>query len=124
MPKVKMLFALAVLAIAATTSCNKAALSQQQTQANNKNSVNTVNSGPTQQSATAQQQNTPEEATRILLQEAKAAYDAGNVVIVDTRDANAYKAEHIKGAINIPSAEFENRYKELPKDKQIIAYCS
>lgn len=124
MQKVKMLLAVAVLATTATIGCNKAAFSQQQTQVSNKNSTNAANSTVVQQNNVPQQQNTPEEARRITLEEAKAAYDAGKAIIVDTRDADSYKAEHIKGALNIPSSEFEKRYQELPKDKQIIAYCS
>jgi len=65
-----------------------------------------------------------DDAARISLEEAKKAFDAGDAVFVDTRAASAYQGEHIKGAINIPAGEFETRYKEVPKDKKIIAYCS
>ncbi len=65
-----------------------------------------------------------DDAARISLEDAKKAFDAGNVVIVDTRAEVAYKTEHIKGAINIPAEGFQTRYKEVPKDKKIIAYCS
>ena len=68
---------------------------------------------------------TPEpEAQRISLKDAKAAYDAGTALIIDTRAAAAYNSEHIKGAINIPAGEMEQRYSELPRDKQLIFYCS
>jgi 3-mercaptopyruvate sulfurtransferase SseA len=67
---------------------------------------------------------TPEEAKRITLKEAKAAYDAGTAFIVDTRDPAAYKNERIKGSVSIPAGEVENRVGELPKDKLIIFYCS
>lgn len=65
-----------------------------------------------------------DEAARISLEDAKKAFDAGNVVFVDTRAASAYNTEHIKGAINIPAEAFQTRYKEVPKNKKIIAYCS
>lgn len=65
-----------------------------------------------------------DDAARISLEEAKKAFDAGDAVFVDTRAASAYQDEHIKGAINIPAGEFETRYKEVPKDKKVIAYCS
>ncbi len=67
---------------------------------------------------------TPEEAPRISLEDAKKDFDGGKALFIDTRGAEQYKAEHIKGAINIPAAEFETRYAEVPKDKKIIAYCS
>ena len=119
------LFSMSALTLAAslavTTACQTTASQQQQPllQQQSNNQKNAVNSTTVQIA-----QSTPEEARRISLEEAKAAFDKGNVVIVDTRDANAFKAEHIKGAINIPVGEFEKRYQELPPNKQIIVYCS
>ncbi len=65
-----------------------------------------------------------EGAPRITLADAKKAFDAGNALFVDTRYADGYKQEHVKGAINIPANEIETRYAEVPKGKIIIAYCS
>ena len=67
---------------------------------------------------------TPEEAPRISLADAKKNYDAGTALFIDTRGADSYNVEHIKGAINIPAGEFETRYTEVAKAKKIIAYCS
>ncbi len=70
-------------------------------------------------------QNPPSDnAPRISLADAKKDFDAGNVVFVDTRAESSYKQEHIKGAINVSMETVEMRYKELPKGKKIIAYCS
>src|SRR5262245_35296660 len=71
-------------------------------------------------SAPAHDQGGEQEAKRISLADAKAAYDAGKAVIIDSRVATAYQAEHIKGAINIPVDETEKRIGELPKNKQLI----
>ena len=65
-----------------------------------------------------------DDAPRITLEEAKKDFDAGKAVFVDTRAENSYKIEHIKGAINVPMEAAEMRYKEIPTDKKIIAYCS
>ena len=65
-----------------------------------------------------------ENAPRITLAEAKKDFDAGNAVFVDTRSEVSYRQEHIKGAINIPAEAMKTRYKEIPPDKKIIAYCS
>lgn len=65
-----------------------------------------------------------DEAPRISLDDAKKDFDAGNVIFVDTRAEVQYKQEHIKGAINVPAEAMETRYKEIPTDKKIIAYCS
>ena len=50
--------------------------------------------------------------------------DKKDAIFVDTRAEDAYKIEHIKDAINIPLGSPETRFKELSKDKKIIAYCS
>jgi 3-mercaptopyruvate sulfurtransferase SseA len=63
-------------------------------------------------------------ANRITLAGAKKIFDAGNIFIVDTRAAAAYDSEHIKGAINMPLDAVDARWKEIPADKQVIAYCS
>lgn len=65
-----------------------------------------------------------DDAPRINLADAKADFDAGRAIIVDTRSPEAYKQEHIKGAINVPFADFEAQYKKIPANKKIIAYCS
>lgn len=82
-------------------------------------------------SATAAQQKPVEEnhaehedAPRITLADAKKDFDAGNVVFIDTRGADAYKSEHIKGALNIGVSDLNAKLKEIPTGKKIIAYCS
>ncbi|MCC7117404.1 MAG: rhodanese-like domain-containing protein [Anaerolineales bacterium] len=63
---------------------------------------------------------------RIKVEDAKAAVDAGQAVIVDVRSVEAYQAEHARGAINLPLALFENDLANLPleKDQWIITYCT
>ncbi len=65
-----------------------------------------------------------DDVERITVADAKKAVDAGEAIIVDARSQDSYNNEHIKGSINIPSKEMEERYNELPKDKKIIVYCS
>lgn len=65
-----------------------------------------------------------DDAPRITLADAKKDFDAGTAIFVDTRGAAAYDNEHIKGSINISGDMLEAKYKDLPKDKKIIAYCS
>lgn len=65
-----------------------------------------------------------QEAPRISLADAKKDFDAGTAIFVDSRPAESYKDLHIKGAINIPFADAETRWKEIPADKKIIVYCS
>jgi len=62
---------------------------------------------------------------RINVQDAKAAVDRDEAVIVDSRPEDAYKTEHIAGAINIPlGTGAEEKFASLPKGKKIIVYCS
>ncbi len=61
---------------------------------------------------------------RITLEEAKKDFDAQTAIFIDTRAETQYKQEHVKGAINIPMEAIETKYKEIPKGKKIIAYCS
>jgi 3-mercaptopyruvate sulfurtransferase SseA len=93
--------------------------------------VNTVpaNPAPAPTSSTApphplEVDHADDDAARITLEEAKKLFDAGKAFIVDARPEEAYKQEHIKGAVNITSSTLDARLKDLPKDKTIIVYCS
>lgn len=47
----------------------------------------------------------------------------GLVTILDVRPAEEYAAGHLPGAVNIPIRELEKRLKQIPRSKEIIAYC-
>jgi rhodanese-related sulfurtransferase/DNA-binding transcriptional ArsR family regulator len=47
----------------------------------------------------------------------------GEAVVLDVRPAEEYAAGHIAGAISIPLRELESRLRELPADREIVAYC-
>ena len=47
----------------------------------------------------------------------------GDVTVLDVRPESEYRAGHISGAVSIPVAELKARLKELPKSKEIVAYC-
>ena len=65
-----------------------------------------------------------DDAPRITLEEAKKAYDEGKAFIIDARAEEAYKAEHIKGSVNIRHDNLDAMLKQIPRDKTIIVYCS
>ena len=48
---------------------------------------------------------------------------AGEVTVVDVRPPEEYRAGHIPGALSIPVGELKARLKELPKDRDVVAYC-
>ncbi|MFO0739661.1 MAG: metalloregulator ArsR/SmtB family transcription factor [Labilithrix sp.] len=47
----------------------------------------------------------------------------GEVVVLDVRPALEYEAGHIAGAVSIPHNELKRRVSELPKNREIVAYC-
>jgi len=57
----------------------------------------------------------PEELRRRLV--------AGDVTLIDVRPADEFAAAHIPGALSVPLAELAKRVRELPKRKEVVAYC-
>jgi len=47
----------------------------------------------------------------------------GLVTVIDLRPVEEYAAGHVPGAINIPLPELQKRLRDLPKGKEIVAYC-
>ena len=45
------------------------------------------------------------------------------VTVVDVRPEDEFALGHLPGALNIPLAELERRLGELPKSREVIAYC-
>ncbi len=45
------------------------------------------------------------------------------VVVIDVRPIEEYKTAHIPGALALPLAELKRRLSELPRNKEIVAYC-
>lgn len=47
----------------------------------------------------------------------------GEVTVLDVRPAQEYRAGHLPGALSIPVGELKARLKELPRDRDVVAYC-
>jgi len=47
----------------------------------------------------------------------------GLVVVLDVRPEEEFAAGHLPGAMNIPIHQLEKRLKELPRRKEVVAYC-
>ena len=47
----------------------------------------------------------------------------GDVTVIDVRPRGEYQAGHVRGAVNIPLDELEQHLSELPRDRDIVAYC-
>ena len=47
----------------------------------------------------------------------------GRVTVLDVRPADEFRAGHIAGALSVPLRELRARIRELPRRKEIVAYC-
>lgn len=82
------------------------------------------NSRPANQTPTSSQQPPADGARRITAEELHKIWEKNEVLIIDTRAESAYKQEHIKGAISMPTGTVLQRVDELPRNKMIVAYCT
>jgi rhodanese-related sulfurtransferase/DNA-binding transcriptional ArsR family regulator len=49
--------------------------------------------------------------------------DGEELVVLDVRPAEEHAGGHLPGAVSIPVAELRRRLAELPRDREIVAYC-
>lgn len=56
-------------------------------------------------------------------QELAARLRSGGALLIDVRPPEEYEAGHIPGAVNIPLKALPKRLANLPKGKEIVAYC-
>lgn len=47
----------------------------------------------------------------------------GEVTVIDVRPVEEFRAGHLPRALSVPLEELEARMKDLPKDREIVAYC-
>ncbi|HEX9745088.1 MAG TPA: metalloregulator ArsR/SmtB family transcription factor [bacterium] len=59
----------------------------------------------------------------ITTEEGTSRLKRGKAVLLDVRPKEEYQAAHLPDAISIPLDELKKRHGELPKNKDIIAYC-
>jgi rhodanese-related sulfurtransferase/DNA-binding transcriptional ArsR family regulator len=64
-----------------------------------------------------------DEMAAVTLPELKKLVQSGEVTVIDVRPRDEYEAGHIAGAVSVPVAELKRRLRELPKRREIIAYC-
>ena len=49
--------------------------------------------------------------------------EGDELVVLDVRPAEEHAAGHLPSAVSIPLAELRRRLVELPRDREIVAYC-
>jgi 3-mercaptopyruvate sulfurtransferase SseA len=66
------------------------------------------------------------EVPRVSVDQARAAFERGDAIIVDVRGADAYAREHIVGALEVSLSAIQTDPTNLPLDKNkwIITYCT
>ncbi|MFF4544691.1 ArsR/SmtB family transcription factor [Streptomyces sp. NPDC001406] len=62
-------------------------------------------------------------AAEVTHEELRARAAAGDVLVLDVRPMEEYRAGHIPGARSIPVDELADRINELPEDTDIVVYC-
>ncbi|WP_017593891.1 ArsR/SmtB family transcription factor [Nocardiopsis potens] len=65
----------------------------------------------------------PDDTAEITREELLARAEAGEVLVLDVRPAEEYRAGHIPGAVSIPVAELAERIGELPEETEVVVYC-
>jgi rhodanese-related sulfurtransferase len=64
-----------------------------------------------------------DELQPISLAELRRRLRDGSATVVDVRPRTEFEAGHIPGAISMPVEEVSRRLKDLPRRKEVIAYC-
>ena len=49
--------------------------------------------------------------------------DAGTVCLIDVRPEAEFRAGHLPGAISVPLDHLVDRLADLPRDRELVAYC-
>lgn len=65
----------------------------------------------------------PDDTDAVGTAELLARLERGEVVVLDVRPWPEYAGGHLPGAIHLPLAELPDRWAELPRDREIVAYC-
>jgi rhodanese-related sulfurtransferase/DNA-binding transcriptional ArsR family regulator len=66
---------------------------------------------------------TREEMEPISLRELRRRLSKGDITLIDVRPEAEYRAGHIPGALSMPVDQLGRRYREIPKHREVIAYC-
>lgn len=65
----------------------------------------------------------PEDTAAVDTDELLRRLEAGDVVLLDVRPEAEYDAGHLPGAAHIPLEHLAERLGELPRDREVVAYC-
>ena len=64
-----------------------------------------------------------DELQPVTLAELRRKLRDGSATVIDVRPREEFEAAHIPGALSIPVDELKHRLRELPRSREVIAYC-
>ena len=64
-----------------------------------------------------------DELEPVSLKELRRRMRDGDVTVIDVRPEDEYREGHIPGALTIPVAHLKRRLAEIPKTRDVVAYC-
>jgi rhodanese-related sulfurtransferase len=66
------------------------------------------------------------EELRISPADAKRMLDAGEAIVLDVVASGVWERldEAVPGAVRIPPEQVGERFRELPRDRAVVAYCT
>lgn len=64
-----------------------------------------------------------DELEPVSMKELRRRMRDGDVTVIDVRPEEEYRAGHIPGALTIPVAHLKRRLAEIPKSRDVVAYC-
>jgi DNA-binding transcriptional ArsR family regulator len=65
----------------------------------------------------------PDDTDAVNTDELLRRLHAGDVVVLDVRPELEYDAGHLPGAVPLPLEQLADRLAELPRNREIVAYC-
>jgi rhodanese-related sulfurtransferase len=66
---------------------------------------------------------TRDEMEPVSWSELRRRLNKGDITVIDVRPEAEYRAGHIPGALSMPVDQLRRRYREIPKRREVIAYC-
>lgn len=64
-----------------------------------------------------------DELEPVTLKDLRRRLRDGDVTVIDVRPVEEYRAGHIPGAVSVPVAQLKRRLTEIPKSREVVAYC-
>jgi rhodanese-related sulfurtransferase len=64
-----------------------------------------------------------DELEPVTLKELRRRLRDADVTLIDVRPPEEYRAGHIPGALSIPVNQLKRRLPEIPKGREVVAYC-